>query len=256
MIKHFYKRLNAWLDFNPPGSLTSKGWRLFKAEYKVKAPIRYWFKNTARRKFWLPIVWKYDGFVDFVRYRTVERYHVVKTGLPPSYTSIQEVMLHTNFNILKDFVEVEQAWSAHCWSDDKAPPKFWHKFVPHWVVSANFRNPAAGVKHLEWAAGLDDPTLPPVQQSVHQAVTARETLELYYWWVNKRPNRNSPDSASFDNQGLGSLASLDEDFDDAAPDFIKYMKEQDIKGEILKDWHDEDTDMLIRLIKIRQDLWT
>jgi hypothetical protein len=61
-----------------------------------------------------------------------------------------------------------------------------------------------------------------------QAVYAKETIELYRWWKEVRPKRKDP----WDERD-GS-------------DSIRLEREQE----------DEDTEMLIRLVKIRGALWT
>jgi len=46
----------------------------------------------------------------WISHRTYDKYHVVRTGLPVGYSDVVEKMLHTNFTMLVDFIEVEKAW--------------------------------------------------------------------------------------------------------------------------------------------------
>lgn len=245
------------MNYDPPGALTSKGWRLFKKEYKERAPIRYWLMHDLKYSVFMPVKWKYEHISDWIRYRTYDKYHIVKTGLKPEYQDLQTIMLHANFNLLKDFVEVEQAWSRYCWSNEyKENASFWEKYVPFYRVFFPFRNPEMGIAHFEWAATLDDPNLPIYERSDHQAEVSREILALYLWWVNQRPAREEAEYVSYDHQGLGDLAALDDDFDKNAEDYKIHVAAMDAASRQEDDWEKEDELMLIRLIKVRKELWT
>jgi len=257
-IKRKLTQFKRWMDYNPPGSMSSKGWRLFGKEFKEKAPIRHWFMKEFRYTAILPIKWKYDNIRYWIRYRTYDKYHIVDTGLKPDYYDASTIMLHADFNILKEFVEVEQAWQSYCWSDEYKEKATWcEKHMPFYRFFYPFRRPDIGIKHFEWAATLDDPKLPPHERCDHQAVAAREILTIYDWWVNQRPARKEIEHTPYDNQGLdGILACFDDDFDRTAPDFIVHQKSMDDAGKQEEEWHDEDEQMLIRLIKVRRSLWT
>jgi hypothetical protein len=49
----------------------------------------------------------------WVRHRTVDKYHVVRTGLEPGYYDKDTQMIHACFNLLVEFVDREQPW-AYC----------------------------------------------------------------------------------------------------------------------------------------------
>lgn len=253
MIKKLRKRFAAWMSFNPPGALSSKGWRLFKNEFKEKAPIRYWLNNDLRMKALYPIKWKYQAINDWIRYRTYDRYHVVNTGMKPGYHDVREQMLHVNFNMLKEFVEVEQAWQTFWWTSEIEKTWFQRRNP---IFRMNFRRPELGIKHFKWAATLDDPSLPPHERSEHQAIAAREILDLYDWWVNRRPARKEFPYTEYRDQGLGILGPLDEDFDKESPDYKEYKEIMEKNFELEQEWNKEDNTMLIRLMNIRENLWT
>lgn len=245
------------MDYNPPGALSTKGWRLFKKEYREIAPVRYWVTHTVRHAVILPIKWKYEKITDWFRYRTTHRYHVVRTGLPPGWNDVDTQILHVSFNMLKDFVEVEQAWNHYMWSAERKEKETWcERHMPFYRVFFPFNRPELGIEHLKWAATLDDPALPPNERCDHQAVAAREILELYYWWINKRPARKDIDSPPYDHQGLDILASLDEDFDKKAPDYQAHHAAMEEQTKLEEEWRQEDDEMFIRLVKIRHNLWT
>lgn len=244
------------MNYDPPPALSAKGWRYFKAEFKEKAPIRYWFSKRFRRLVILPIKWKYEAITQWISYRSYDRYHIVNTGLKPGYYEIDTLMLHANFNMLKDFVEVEQAMHTYYWSDECKNASWWEKHMPFYRTVYPFRMPGLGIQHLTWASKLDDPSLPPHERSDSQAKAARETLILYKWWVDTRPARLTDPHVHYDNQGLGSLGCFDDDFDTNAADYKAHRAAMDNTAIQEEKWREEDTDMLVRLIRIRHSLWT
>jgi hypothetical protein len=255
-IKQLISKISNWSNYNPPGPMTSKGWRLFEQEFKEVAPIRYWFKHNFKRAVIYPIKWKYNTVTDWIRYRTTHRYHVVNTGLPPSYYEVESRMLHVNFTLLKDFVEIEQARQRYLWSyERKDTPTWCEKHMPFYRLVYPFRRPDLGIKHFEWAATLDDPSLPPYERADKQAQDAREILALYKWWVDIRPTRREKEYKEYSDQGLGVLGSLDDDFDHNAEDYKAFREAMDENANMEDMWNTEDEDMLVRLIKIRRGLW-
>ena len=255
-IKKIFTKFNKWMDYNPPGAMTSKGWRLFQHEFKEVAPIRFWVKNTARRKYILSIKWKYESISRWIMYRTIYKYNKVDTGLKPSYYSKDTLMLHVNFNLLKDFVEVEQALHTYWWSEEYNDASWLEKHMPFYYVIFPFRNPEIGLKHLDWAATLDDPSLLPHERNDAQAAAAREIKALYKWWVEERPARKDVIIPDYDRQGLGDLGMFDDDFDQDAPDYKAHLESFELQEKKDKEWEKEDEDMLVRLMKIRKSLWT
>lgn len=259
-FKNLYKRVNHWVRYCPPHALSSKGWRLFNREFKEKAPIRYYITHNFSRQFILPIKWKYESIRDWLRFRTYDRYHIVSTGLAPGYHDVSSQIFHINFNLLRIFVEEEQAWQTYWWSDECRNAskfvQFVENHVPFYWNFKKFNKPEMGIKHFEWASTLDDPNLPPHEQSPTQAKSAREILTLYKWWVTERPGRTELAFIDYSNQGLGEFGCFDDDFDFSAQDYRKhteYLKKQSEQQEL---WDAEDQIMLERLIKIRDSLWT
>lgn len=222
------------------------------------APVRYWFRYNFRNTVILPIKWKYENISNWVRYRTYDKHHVVNTGLRPDYHSVSKIILHSNFNILKDFVEVEQAWHIWCFSDERRNKKTWiQRWLP-WYFRHAFRRPELGIEHLKWAATLDDPLLPLHERCDHQAAAAREIFALYDWWVNKRPARIEINIPSLrKNSGKEDLLDfLDTDFDRTTPVYRDYQIALEKQAKLEEVWENEDEEMLIRLMKIRNHLWT
>ncbi len=252
-IKQIIRKIGAWAKYNPPGSMTSRGWRLFDDEFKDRAPIRYWLVKTFRGEFMNPIRWKYESVTNWIRYRTRNKYHIVNTGLTPGYYDADSRIFHSNFNLLKDFVETDV--SRHQWPDRNTTTTWCEKYMPFYRWVYPFRRPDLGIKRLEWEATLDDPNLPIFDQSPHQAKAAREMLVLYRWWTEDRPARKHLENPEYSDQGLGFMASLDDDFDKSADDYVAYLAGRVKMDEQEQLWDEEDDKMLIRLINIRRMLW-
>jgi hypothetical protein len=236
--------------------MSTKGWRLFEDEFKERAPARYWVTRTFRRRFIYPLTWKYDAISQWIRYRTINRYHIIKTGLQPGYYEIDEQMLHSNFNMLKTHVECDLASRTYWMSyEHMAKASWFEKHMPFYYAIFPFCRPEMGLKHLDWAATLDDPLIPLYEQSPLQAAAARETKLLYLWWVVDRPARAQGSYPGYSMQGLGKLGMLDDDFDDTAEDYKAYKTSIDAITAQETKWEDEDTDYLVRLVKLRKTLW-
>jgi hypothetical protein len=254
MIKKLYKKFDAWMDYNPPGALSAKGWRLFNKEFRENAPVRYWLRNNFREAVVYPVKRTKRNIQEWFSYNIFNTYHKVDTGLTPNYYEVDTRMLHANFNILKDFVECELAWSRHFYHEES--PWYTKLSIVRMYNRSTFRDPKLGLEYLEWASSLDDPNLPPYERCDHQAVSARETHELYDWWVNKRPARKKIHIPEYNNQGLELFGCIDEDFDNNAPDYVKAKSVMAEQTDQESKWMEEDDEMLIRLIKIRRSLWT
>lgn len=260
-MKKLKERFSHWMNYSPPGALSSKGWRLFKDEFRERAPIRFWFTNTAYRAYVLPVKWKSEAIRKWFRYRTYDKYHKLDTGLPPGYYSVDMQMMHVNFNLLKNFVECELAWNTYAWSDDAKEEEntIW-RHLPFYRVFRQifrpFRSREWAFKYFEWASKLDDPSLPPAERSDHQAQAAREIRDLYIWWVDTVPARKMHERPRFSDQGLGDMSMLDDDFDDEAPDFKSFKEIGKLNEALREQWEKEDEEMFIRLVKVRKALWT
>ncbi len=259
-MKKLKDRFSHWLNYSPPGALSSKGWRLFKDEFQEKAPIRFWFSNTAYRAYVLPIKWKYETACNWMRYRTFDQYHKLHTGLPPGYHGPEKQMMHVSFNILKDFVECELSQNSYMWSPEFEQERtWWSKHMPFYYQFRRWFNPFRSrewaFKYFDWATGLDDPALLPDQYSKNQAISAREIRDLYVWWVDTVPSRKLHERTEYSNQGLGDLGMLDSDFNREEKDFKEYKRIAKLNSELAKEWADEDDEMLVRLVKVRRALW-
>jgi len=223
---------------------SSNDWHEFREYHKEHNPIRYFINNDFEAIFIWPWSMRLRRLTDWVRYRTTRRYHVIKTGMKPGYSDVSEKMLHVNFNMLKDFIEVEK---AYMWT--------WHE------KGTNNKSEQPGVSHLLWEMGLDNDD--SWKGNKTQASNAREQYELYDWWTNQRPYR--VDDAMEEWEAYHTLKK--DIYGDDADNFFRDDLDTPELEKLQKKWltksskiekHNlkEDESMLIRLIKIRSSLWT
>jgi hypothetical protein len=221
-------------------SRSAEDWDTWKNEMKEKHPIKYFLNQEFEALFVWPITMPILRAVSWVRYRTIRRYHIVSTGMKPGYSDMTERMLHVNFNMLKDFVEIEKA-------------HMFNVFGANDVYKHNDKN--AGIAHLLWEMSLDD-------GSKKQAENAREIYDLYNWWIDERPLRvdsfETPEHNAYwklrtEIYGVKFTCSGDKE----NPELKKLQtKAYNLAEKLQKSYSKEDEKNLIRLMKIREALWT
>lgn len=229
-----------------PFALPMGSWGKREAKLKSWFPIRYFVWDT------LPDFWRYkiarrwrDGRY-WIRYRTTDKYHVVNTGLSPNYYDPDIRMLHVNFQILKDFVEIELASMNSAMSDkdeDEDISKGLRRFgkLLRWRRRKQIRDPKGGLEHLEWEIN---------ETSGHQQSNALEKKTLYLWWTDIRPNRAESLSTPLvwankeDEEGLAGVLK-------GTNSHLYKMSHK------LDEFYErEDDEMLERLMRVRKSLWT
>ena len=221
-------------------------WDVWHEDAKRKHPYRYYFAEIGLRTLQDILYFPYDIYHNievYVRNRWIDKTHIIKTGLKPGqYYEFDTKLLHGLFNELCDYVEVEL---AHLNSYDNTAQ----------YVFKKGRCPQAGLDHLDWAAELTmgesfklDNDDPDYNKPTPQAESAEIIITLYLWWKNIRPLRFDPHllyDAVDDNQIFGPNilpASTKEIFDK-----VEEMEQQ---------YKEEDTDMLISLVKVRGSVWS
>lgn len=147
------KRLLQWVS--------ASNW--FEVEYAIKR----WLETTP------PFSW-INKARWWIRYRTWDKYHVIKTGLPPGYRDKDTILLYASFNLLVDFVEQECAWMSWCCSDIYQAEKPWYYPAQMWVKKNRQR---LGIAHLNWECSIGNE--PGCEK---QALAAKEIKKLYLWW--------------------------------------------------------------------------
>ena len=260
-----------------PGALSAEGWGHWKRKAKIARPFRFWLAETGLDSIQSFINFPTDclyAIKYYINNRWVSRTHSLTAHprdiCPGNWCDVGSRFLPCLFNELVDFVEIEQAWSHIAWGEKADRAKynapFWATGWFRWRV---WRSPQAGLDHLNWAMSLklDDDWVekdnPDYGKPTSQAIRAQEIKELYTWWTVTY--RNRPDA--YDESGWtkyceatraenggdlwGSLGA------DKTPE-LKEMSNRShtLLEEIKAAYEAEDTEMLIRLIKIRDGLWT
>jgi hypothetical protein len=265
-----------WVRGTPKrGALTADGWHEWEDEAKRYNPVRYWIAEEAldaiQNFIWWPVDQLY-ALKYYINNRFVTRTHSLTAHSrdikPGQWQDVGNRFLPCLFNELVDFVEIEQAWSHIAWDEEarkKYNPPFW---ASGWFRWRTWRSPQAGLDHLNWASELRMTE----DWGVHsgdkgygeltgQAKNAQEVKELYLWWTETYPNRRDPyeasgwsaycEAARVANGGKLHFGA------DKSPELKKQSdRAHKLLHKIESDYEKEDEAMLIRLIKIRNSLWT
>jgi hypothetical protein len=105
-----------------------------------------------------------------------------------------------------------------------------------------------------------EPDDPEYGKPTGQAIRAKEIKELYVWWTTVYPNRPDPHdaggwSAYCEQRRLAGQDMLD--FEDRTDEEREASRQALDATQAIEDkYNQEDEEMMIRLIKIRQSLWT
>jgi hypothetical protein len=266
-----------WIRGTPTGGAkSSEEWNEWTKQAK-KSKIRYWLAENVLGKT-EDIVKYIPERINDIRYYLNNRYMIRSNSLtahkddikPGQWCDVGSRFLPCMFNELVDFVEIESAWMHVCFSDESREQynlPWWRKqWYTRWFMQ--WRNAEAGVAHLEWASSLKydehmgiEPGQKHYGESTAQAINAKEILALYRWW--KEVYKKRPDV--YDVCGWTAYCERKRE---AEPDNWvfsgkKTKEEQKEVSKMLKEMHKmeddyakEDEEMMIRLIKVRDSLWT
>jgi hypothetical protein len=253
---------------------TSEEWDAWTEQAKTAHPIRWWIAEEGLdhlQKFVYYIPDRLNDVRYYINNRWVSRSHALTAHprdiAPGTWRDVGNRFLPCLFNELVDFVEIEQAWHHCIWSDD-AKTKFdvpWYR--KGWLRLRTWRCPEAGMEYLRWAETLTNEEFleegeKHKAEPTYQAKAAKEIIELYTWWTTTYRNRPDPMDASgwsahceamrvkYPGSMFSSLNSKDPE-DRKASD-----KAHKLLTKIEKAYEKEDEEMMIRLIKIRESLWT
>lgn len=268
-------RLADWLRGNPKlDAGTSEEWDDWRESAQSGHPVRYWIAEEGLDLVQDFVTWpvrKLYSVKYYVNNRWVSGTHTLTAHArdikPGTWHDVGDRFLPCLFNELQDFVEVERAWFHVAW-DPVARKEFQAPFyATGWFRWRTWRSPAAGLANLEWARNLrftEDEVGPDdslVGKPTPQATNAEEVLALYKWWTEVYRNRPDP----YDASGWNEL------YKQVEKENGGYYFQQIRKNPALKKQQDkvykklekieaayekENEQMLIRLIKIRNSLWT
>jgi hypothetical protein len=275
MRSHYWtiSKFADWLRGTPkPQMGTGEEWHDWEVKAKAAHPVRWWIAEEGLdhlQKFVYYIPDKLNDVRYYINNRWVSRSHALTASprdiRPGQWTDVGNRFLPCLFNELVDFVEVEQAWHQCMWSDE-ATTKFdvpWWR--SGWLRWRTWRCPEAGMEYLTWASKLTNKEFieeGEQEELTHQAIVAKEIIALYYWWTETYRQRPDPYDASgwtayceasrASNGGKLGWDNTKENkelraMSDAAHKKLREMEEA---------YEAEEEAMMIRLIKIRQSLWT
>lgn len=253
---------------------TGKEWAEWEKAAKAKYPVRWWIAEEGLdyiQSVWAWVPERINDVRYYINNRWVTKSHALTAHprdiKPGQWQDVGNRFLPCLFNELVNFVEVEQAWH-HCMWDEAARKRFetpWWR--SGWLRLRTWRCPDAGIEHLIWASGLTqnedwgvDKDSDSFGKPTHQAVAAKEILDLYRWWRIERPKRPDPHDAS----GWTAYCNMRRekgyhllDMEDKTPEEAEQCKTALDKSREMEEAFDrEDEEMMIRLIKIRDSLWT
>jgi hypothetical protein len=250
---------------------TSEEWKEWNTTAKMKHSFRYWVAEELLddiQGVFLYIPERLNDVRYYINNRWVSRAHALTAHprdiKPGRWQDVGNRFLPCLFNELVDFVEIEQAWHFIMWNDEEQKKYNVPWWRSGWLRWRTWRSPEAGLAYLNWAMSLTNKDyIEPgeKEEPTYQAEAAKEILELYQWWCIKYRNRPDP----YDASGWSAYceaARLANDgklsFDNDKTPELKEMADKALAKlrEIEEAYEKEDEEMLIRLIKIRQSLWT
>jgi hypothetical protein len=252
---------------------TSEQWDAWYAEAAKAHPVRYWIAEEGLdhlQKFVYYIPDKLNDVRYYINNRWVSRSHSLTAHprdiKPGNWQDVGNRFLPCMFNELVDFVEIEQAWHHCIWSDDMKTKYDVPWYRKGWLRWRTWRSAEAGMEYLRWAETLTNEEFleegeKHKAEPTYQAKAAKEIIELYTWWTVTYRNRPDPYEASGwtaaceaqreANGGKLSFSSPKDPVLKKASD-----KAHKLLQKIEADYTKEDEVMMIRLIKIRESLWT
>jgi len=258
-----------------PSAETGKGWREWDKQAKQQHPIRYWIAEEGLDKVQNFIWWPVDRIYDvkyYINNRFITRTHCLSSH--PSdckrghWVDLSSRILPCLFNELRDFVEVELAWFHIAWESKEARQKYNAPFwSTGWFRIRTWRCPQAGLDNLEWQINLKKdetwgmgPEDEGFGEPTGQAKNAEEILALYKWWTEVYPKRPDPHDISgwtdfcarrrTDGEHFWDLESRSDEEREESTRLLESLRK------IEEEYEKEDTEMMIRLIRVRNSLWT
>ena len=255
---------------------TGEEWDDWNTAAQMKHNFRYWLAEEALGHIQDFVTWPVRTLYDikyYINNRWVSRTHSLTAHSrdikPGQWQDVGNRFLPCLFNELVDFVEIETAWSQIAWGNKEARAKYAPPFYASgWFRWRVWRSPQAGLDHLDWAMTLTNvewlaEDKKSEAEPTSQAISAKEIKELYTWWTTVYRNRPDPHDASGWSEHCDAMrvkypgsfffSSLNDKNSEDKKASDKALK---LLQKIESAYEKEDEAMMIRLIKIRDSLWT
>ena len=253
---------------------TAEEWDDWTTTAQMKHNFRYWLAEEALGHIQDFVTWPVRTLYDikyYINNRWVTRTHSLtahaKDIKPGQWQDVGNRFLPCLFNELVDFVEIETAWSHIAWGEKEDRAKYNPPFyATGWWRWRVWRCPQAGLDNLKWQSELTHSEdyckdQPYYMKPTPQAVKAQEILALYTWWTEVYPNRPDAYNASGWTEYCEASRLSNGGKINWSSDKSPALKKQSSKAhktlqKLEADYEKEDTEMMIRLIKVRHGLWT
>ena len=258
---------------NKLSAATSEEWDEWRTTAQMKHNFRYWLAEEALDAIQNFVNWPMDKLNDiryYINNRWISKSHALTADprdiRPGSWCDVGNRFLPCLFKELVDFVEIEQAWHYCMWNDEEQKKYNVPWWRSGWLRWRTWRSPEAGLAYLTWASTLTNEEFLDEDKKgeavpTYQATAAKEIIELYTWWTTVYRNRPDPYEASgwtaaceASRIANGGRLSFSADKDPVLKK--KSDKAHKLLQKIEKAYEAEEEAMMIRLIKIRQSLWT
>lgn len=262
----FVNNLRTRLGIDKPKWAAFDEWDEWRETTRKAFPVGWFLTETLPD--WLDSLWDWinSPYYDtryYFRNRFIRKTHVLRTDCPVGqYWDTDSRILTAMANAVIDFVEIELAYKSNWCVTDASKTAVWR----------DGRCPELGLDYLRQEQEMvydenesyHQPEL--LGQRHPQAITADEILAIYNWAKN-RPNRPDPHDISgwtevCEETRIAADAAGKSYFGysfgpDKDPEIeAKSRAALDKSREIEKQYDDEDTDMLMRIVKIRRTLWS
>ena len=255
---------------------TSEEWSDWEVGAKTKSPVRFWIADEGLGHLQDFVTYPIRKIYDvkyYINNRWITHTHALTAHhrdiKPGDWCDVGSRFLPCLFNELVDFVEIEQAWSHIAWGSKEDRAKYDPPFYASgWWRWSTWRCPQAGIDHLDWAMSLvlDENMCVEKDNAEYgkptsQALAAKELKELYTWWTVTYRNRPDPYDASGWSAYCEQLRIENGNHWVGMTVKSPIIKKQGDKAnkllqKIEKAYKKEDEEMMIRLIKARDSLWT
>lgn len=126
------EKFSTIFNLNKPAAETVDGWADWEAKAKAEKPFVYFIRESLPLIIKSHTVWPLDRLYWKVmhRFHPKYRYHVVKPKtLTPNYYDPLTLILHTNMEILREFVEHQENHGYVCWDCDEEHNVAWKEMV-------------------------------------------------------------------------------------------------------------------------------
>lgn len=255
---------------NKPYAASSEGWNKWQLLAKSTHPLRFWIAEELLDRI-QDVVYYIPNKYNAIRYYLNNRFLVKTHSLTASKDSLKrgqwcdlsDRFLPCMFDELVNFVECEKA-GMHVNSTDEDCIKKYN--VPlyrrkwYFRLLKEWRCPQAGIDYLKWEMTLTHnedwgvmPDDPLYGKMTPQAEAAKEVYDLYNWYVDVYKKRPDP----YESSGWDRICEERRKSGTLWGELTaESSKSLDLLRKIEEEYEKEDTEMMIRLIKIRQNLWT